>query len=138
MAFSEVFRLGASGLPGAREAFLYLHKPSPGLYKLPMQRENVGHSPHSPPVIPGRNAVMSVGPPSPCLSPMSEAECGFLYFLHLFLRLGRLCRPGRPWPLPSPPASTHPSARIISTSHDTWRMCLWKPVPFQFRFSSQA
>lgn len=88
MAFSEVFRLGASGLPGAREALLYLHKPSPGLYKLPMQREYVGHSPHSPPVIPGRNAVMSVGLPSPCLSPMSEAECGFLYFFIFVFEVG--------------------------------------------------
>lgn len=39
---SEVFRLGASCLPGAREALLYVYKPSPGLYKLPMQRDYGG------------------------------------------------------------------------------------------------
>lgn len=65
MNVSEVFRLGASCPPGAREGRLRAQA-QPRAPRLPLHREHVGHTPHRPLVTPGRSALMMLDlPPLP-------------------------------------------------------------------------
>lgn len=125
----------------SEKPFSVCTSPAPGFYKLPMQRDYMGHTSSQSTSAPGGGChrVCWVPPPP---APFSHvwSRAWLLKSFPFVFEIGSLslCRPGMPGTPPHPPASASPSAGITSVHQDTWKVCLWKPVRFQFRFSSQA